>query len=276
MPGPNSRPPGPLGQETPISSVPTYATTTTTQWGFTGLSRDAVERGVEARFRRPQLIAQKGSSLCGPAAFMYILAKHRRLDYATYVMDLYDHGTARIGDLVVQPGKACKEAGASKIGMDPADWVALAGLRDSENLLADYDDPSDEAAGITFPMTLRGWMKAAGFRDTRKEVLFTVTNTKSNFMDALALHARGFEVCLLIDDEVIRVSPKKRSFFEQLLVIPRHWVVLSSVQSTDPTDLRFTVYTWGVEPYQVPHVPGAALTMEIWLQSYFGYVACKP
>ncbi|MDR2093562.1 MAG: hypothetical protein LBP58_09675 [Azoarcus sp.] len=62
-------------------------------------------RSVEDRRDAPTLINQGGSSLCGPAAFMYCIAREKPDDFAAYVLDLALTGEGRLGNLKVMPGQ---------------------------------------------------------------------------------------------------------------------------------------------------------------------------
>jgi hypothetical protein len=54
--------------------------------------------GIRIRVSEPWEIDQGGASLCGPAAFMYCLAKDAPELYAQYVCELYTTGKASINE----------------------------------------------------------------------------------------------------------------------------------------------------------------------------------
>jgi hypothetical protein len=116
---------------------------------------------LNVRIKDPWKIAQEQTSLCGPAAFMYCVAKHRPHAYRDYVMDLALHGRARLGNLEVVPSDACRNSTPDGTGIDPVDWVALGSLRDSTNGVFSMT-PKAQTAAITTPANLEAWFDACG------------------------------------------------------------------------------------------------------------------
>src|SRR5207247_2586656 len=135
---------------------------------------------------------QSFSSLCGPAALMFLVAKYRSSLYYQFVLDLYEFGTAKLNGLGITPSKGCRDF--EPFGkIDPADWVALAGVRDSENVILQYSNTSDEAAGITLPSTLAGWLQQAGFKTVYNETNLYLTKGEKNLRDAAKRKRDGAE-----------------------------------------------------------------------------------
>ena len=137
-----------------------------------GISRRDFAHQLMDRVNSPSLIQQASSSLCGPAMFMFALIRRDPETYVRFVIDLYDRGVAQLGTMKIAPGSDCRNytpAGA----IAAVDWVALAGLRDGSNALLDYDSVEVEAGGITFPMQMASWFRAAGFKvENRTNLLF--------------------------------------------------------------------------------------------------------
>ena len=116
---------------------------------------------LHERIAKPHITNQLYTPLCGPAAFMYCIAKDRPNDYLRYVLDLVTTGTGKLGGLIVTPSAACRNADLEgKIA--PADWVALASLRDSSNKAMQMSGPDSNAAGITLPDELAEWFSKTG------------------------------------------------------------------------------------------------------------------
>jgi hypothetical protein len=236
-----------------------------------------------ARKQDPALINQSISSLCGPAALLFVVAKHWPALYFQFAVELYEYGTARINRLRITPGKGCRNFDPSN-KINAADWVTLAGIRDSENTLLEYSSASDEAAGITLPSTLAGWLERAGFKSIRNETNLYLTKGENNLREAAKLRSEGSEVCLFINASGIEDSPSDRGFFSQLATTANHWVVLTSdIALGQDGTVSFTVFSWGEGARPVPYQGGdknttasQKMTLKQWLQNYYGYVACKP
>jgi hypothetical protein len=241
---------------------------------FPYISRAALYADVQARVADPSKINQAVSSLCGPSSLMYLTAKYLPCWYAYFVEQLYEYGSSRIGDLTIEPGTDCKNYQPTGV-IAAADWVALASIRDSENVIFDYEDPSDEFAGITIPSTLAGWLEKVGFRDIENETNLYLTKGEDNLRKANELYKAGKEVCLFINADILQQAPKKRGVIPQTFTTPDHWVVMTSEMQLSADSVRFTVFSWGNGRYPMP-LPGTVMTMDELLQNYYGYVAVKP
>ncbi|MBX3363443.1 MAG: hypothetical protein KF866_01650 [Phycisphaeraceae bacterium] len=245
---------------------------------FTGVSREDVYRGAKERMGiGAHQIAQRGASLCGPAALMFITATHHPERYYTFATTLFEKGDASLGKLRIRPGKDCRAYNPSgKIA--PVDWVTLAGIRDSENAFFDYDEVEDALAGITLPGELAEWFRKAGYGSVLNESNLYFTKSKGNFLEAVSLHNKGHRVCLFIDINGIVSESPGRGRLSQIFTSANHWVVLQDVMSTRDDHLVFSIYTWGEQggEYRVPQNFAVKLKMDDWLMNYYGYVACRP
>jgi len=67
------------------------------------LDRDEVGVGLLMRLAKPSLVAQRGASLCGPAAAIFNIAQDRPGLYAKFAIDLYEKGEAKMDYETVKP-----------------------------------------------------------------------------------------------------------------------------------------------------------------------------
>lgn len=283
---PSFRQPGPLGihhcwadsvtWEKPSSrAAPALPKKKTKLPAFKNIPRDELVRTVQERKRDASLINQSGTSLCGAASLMFLTAKHRSGQYAEFVTELYENGKAQLGQLEIAPGQGCKDFNPTG-KITAADWVALASVRDSENMILDYDDPSDEAAGITLPSTLASWLEKAGFQGVINDTNLYFTKGEEELKRADQLFRSGCEVCLFVNADGLSERPSVRSNLSQMSTTPNHWVVLTSNIKIANESAEFTVFTWGQGARRVPYMPMTEFSLEMWLQNFYGYVACKP
>lgn len=236
---------------------------------FPNIPREALIRTLKERLVDPSQIKQESSSLCGPTCLMYLIATHRPSMYQQFVMNLYEYGEANLGALRIVPGEDCKNYNPGT-AIAAADWVSLASIRDSENSVFDYDDIGDEFPGITMPNHLEGWFEKVGFTEVRNETNVLFTKGASNWNEAVGLFQSGCQVCLFI--KAHGIDNIEAGILQR--IFPGHWVVLTSVQSNDANDIRFTVFTWGERFHEVPY-RNAPLTLDDWLGYYYGYVSCR-
>jgi hypothetical protein len=98
------------------------------------LARCQVAQQLMARIEAPYLINQGNAGLCPSAGVVYALASSRPDEYVKTVIDLYDMGRTQINNWKIEPTSDLKKYWVP--GSTPAaDWIILASIRDSENLV---------------------------------------------------------------------------------------------------------------------------------------------
>lgn len=231
---------------------------------FSALPRQQIALELMERIANPGSIGQGTSSLCGPAAFFYCLAKDSPEKYVQCVIDLYDTGVAMVGHLKLAPGPACRGAAPDHHAIAAIDWLTLASLRDSENVLLDYSGVNCKAAGITLPGQLASWFRKAGYRHVENMTSVWRSVNQSGFDDLLAKNAGKFHVCLFVNSTMCK-DPLYQNVYRyaglysirglfgrlknllrgrQRSLIPNHWVVVS--KALDKThSSSFAIYNWG-------------------------------
>jgi len=234
---------------------------------FTHLARGDVANGLLARVDHPDLIAQAGSSLCGPAAVTFNLARRDPVVYVAFVIALYEKGEAHLRQLKVKPGQDLR-AYDPQGKINPADWIALASLRDSDNWFFDYQSVDNEFAGITLPSHLEAWFKKIGFSTVVNETNLVFDKGEANLREAARLYKDDYWVCLFINAQLLYAADQTSGSF-----VPNHWVVLQSDVTFSGTAVAFDVYTWGDGKRHVPGSP--PLSVADFLKNYYGYVAAK-
>lgn len=234
---------------------------------FPKISRREFYQTLSERTNDPSKIHQRGSSLCGPASLLYLTGLHYPSRYSNFLAQLYEEGAASLGALRVEPGEDCRNYDpAGKIA--GADWVGLAGIRDSENWLFDYDEVEDAFAGITMPGTLAKWLGKAGFANIQEETNILFCKGEDNLREADAEFRAGRNVCLLVNATGIENVATGRS------IIPNHWVVLTSPIVFNGPNLKFSIFTWGEGKYAIPQGGGSIYPTKDFLNYYYGYIAC--
>ncbi len=241
---------------------------------FSKIDRTDFAITLSERRMSPGLINQSNASLCGPASLMYIVANDNPDLYEQYATDLYETGKAKLGSLEVSPGEDCRAYDPTG-KISAADWVALASLRDSENAIFDYDEADDALAGITLPGQLSDWLESAGYHHVSNETNLYFTKGEDDFRHAAQLLSQGYRVCLFIDMNGVSSGGNHRGRLRQIFTTANHWVVLKSVTQLTQHSVQFTIYTWGNDNHSVPN-SAVTMSMDYWLQNFYGYVAGKP
>jgi hypothetical protein len=237
---------------------------------FKNLQRSSIAQGLRDRVNDPKKIDQNQGSLCGPAAFCYCLLNTRPHLFVAYVIDLYTDGVGRINDLVVRPGKGCREFASDSSQIADVDWIALASLRDSTNSDFAYSSPKKEYAGITMPHDMVSWFRKAGFVQVVDNTNIVVGKKIETLLEANMQHLAARFVCLFVNANVIDFGD-----FLGFGGSPNHWVVLDApVSRCQPDDVRFSVYSYGKTMDAPPH--GRTLAQIELPKYFFGYVSAGP
>jgi hypothetical protein len=238
---------------------------------FPHIQRSDVALGLRARVDQPSLISQQSSSLCGPAALVFDLATHDPVRYAQYVIDLYERGVADVKQLHVKAGSDLRAYDPSGL-INPADWIALASLRDSENFFFDYQSVDTEFGGITLPGDLVSWFKKIGYTKVINDTNLITDKNEANIREADRLYKDDYWVCLFINDSMLKAAEQ-----DQGSMSASHWVVLTSPLTIAAGTISFQVFSWGDGHRQVPDAGKGshALTLGHFFDDYYGYVAAK-
>lgn len=222
-------------------------------------------KAIEDRQKDPKLISQGRVALCGPAAFIYCMARENAGAYGEYVLDLALTGEGKLGGLHVKAGAGCRNA-ALKDETEPVDWIALASLRDDTNAIAAMDDPTDQFAGITTGGDLKKWFSKTGWFpggvvDTSG---WAATQSLDNLLEVNLRSANAY-VCLCINASIIAVTPGELGMNKiGKTHAPKngwgganHWIVLGDAAAPGTTDNKDILMTL---PNQAPqkYYPGPA------------------
>lgn len=250
--------------------------------GFNAIGRNhhpQILHDLRQRIASPWLIDQHTSSLCGPAALFYCLAKDAPQLYVQCMIDLFCTGSAIVHNLRLTPSSDCRNARVPT-RMSPVDWVMLASLRDSSNSFFNYDSASDQLAGITLPGHLKRWFEQVGYSSVQERSNLYFDGGTDNLIEAQNAFNANKNVCLFI-------SAKALSLPFSVSVIPNHWVVMSrpflvgsppssiyGQKLDDIEDKTFSlpVFTWGREKYDLNE---KRLTVGEFGDYYFGFVSAS-
>lgn len=241
---------------------------------FKHVTARELARNLRERVDQPSTISQGTSSLCGPATLVYRLATLDPVAYVKFVRDLYLFGRSRLGKLEIVAGTDLRSSRLTRAdALAPADWIALASIRDSENWFLDYDSPRDLAPGMTLPFELASWFKKMGFGTVLKETTLVRESDEKSLRRAGELHERDYWVCLLVHEHILGKSVEER---RRASMFPSHWVVLREPARIENGFVSLSVFSWGKEHYRIPYeVNALPLPITDFLDHYYGFVAAK-
>jgi len=159
---------------------------------------------------------QERSSLCGPAAFFFILVKTRPDLFVKSAIELFMNGKSEIGNLSLESSRKARSYNVSSIS--GLDWVMFTSLKPK------YDRPEEQLDGITMPGDIKKWFVASGYRSVEKRTSKFFNKKIEDLFSAQTARNLGNQVCLFVDAGLFyKTANKKRES-----ILPNHWVVLNS------------------------------------------------
>jgi hypothetical protein len=233
------------------------------------ITRNDVAFDLRLRIDNPNMIDSSMVNLCGPAVFFRNLAIDDPVTYAKAGIDLYERSSCTIGSLTVSTDFYLWNSSAPR-PMTGLDWMMLASLRNSENMMTRYQSASDVFAAITRPSCLESWFRAAGYRSVIDEAYIyrekSIQN-EAHIRRAEYLRSAGYKLCLFISSNMLKGASQNIGSW-----IPDHWVVVDTPITIDGGNIRLDVFSWG----DIVNVPEAGtLPVSDFLKNYYGFVAVK-
>ena len=239
----------------------------TTPGAFIHLHRSTIAANLTARVTNPTLINQGQAGLCPSAAVVFTVARTNVVEYVKAVIQLYETGRATIGKWELNPASDLKTYKLpATAGIPEADWIIMSSIRDSENWFIDYQCETDR--GGAWGREVAKWLRSAGYTDVQEEWNYAMNRTAANLQKADDLYSKNYQVCLLIDSDLLKGKTA-------VVSKPNHWVVLASNIRTNfmmPTsNVTMRVFTWG----SVRSLPDRPMQLDDFLDYYYGFVAAK-
>jgi hypothetical protein len=227
---------------------------TTGVWNH--LDKQQLIHDLQARLEDPFKIEQGEQPFCGPAAVVFELIRKQPHRYLDICQSLYERGSFD-GYLtpIVAAGRLRRSYG--NLRMAQADWMLLATLRDSANLIVPVHPKAPELirniAGITKPWEINVWVRELlGYAE-----IVTQQTCLSGEVQALqeaesTIGTGGVAFGLINSQGLLGINSFLAAKFHRLY--PSHWVTILgnlSIESPTRTSRRkqsrveFDIYSWG-------------------------------
>jgi len=183
---------------------------------WTGIRKADIVEGLRERISNSSLVYQAGSPLCGPAVFTYELATDDPVAYAKAVIDLFTGGPAVIGTLLLKP-KTDLIFNPFTGGVDPADWVMMASLRDSSNWFFDMESVDDYVGAATIPSTMASWLQTVGFSKVINQTNLWYAKDSSSLMRASSYLTQEYRVLLFINSAMVHAKTQTNLSWRRII-----------------------------------------------------------
>ena len=233
---------------------------------FRWFDRLKVEEEINERTdnKKPWLVNQSGTSLCGMACIFYLFAKEQPQNYKKFAKQLFRTGEATFNEYTAKPSIEILEKKINPKGlplgtsnMPLVDYITMAGTRNTDN--KSYKGGDEEFQAINWPPLITDLSeKLLGYKEVKSKgvynpifpISYNTIEIENKISDINEQFRAGYKLILMIDSDLIQDVWDFKS-------LDLHWVVLESEISEvsmfnkkGQIDyyLDFRVYTWGTDP----------------------------
>jgi hypothetical protein len=210
--------------------------------------------GIWSAIGKPQLVAEMRSRVqdpfqvnqgqqpfCGPASLLFELIRHNPLKYVQICRNLYQLGGFSTKTKWIYPSPELL-ADQGNPQMPIADWMVLATLRESENILFPIQTNSHEIirniAGMTKPWEMQGWLQEIlNYRDVQFTSTFLTRDLQVMQQAAHIINAGGVALALVTSEGLLYGDAPP-------VPLPNHWVSLVGNIVLSSDRISFDIFTW--------------------------------
>jgi len=215
------------------------------------LNKTQIIAEMRSRIQDPFQVNQGGQPFCGPAAVTFTLSARQPLGYVEICRNLFETGSFRTQSMrSISPSMTLRQS-KGNLRMPQVDWMVLAALRESENLIFPIEASAPaivrNISGMTKSWEMAGWAREVlGGRDVKSHYAYFSGDLEALRAADEAIQAGGFAFALITAEGMLG---KKLP----LIPYPSHWVALlgnitiqeGSSGNVNRDRVSFDVYTWG-------------------------------
>lgn len=214
------------------------------------LDKADIVKEMRSHLRNPYTVNQGPQPFCGPASVLFELIRKFPLRYVELCHSLYETGGFHSTTKFIQTSEALRQASKDIPSMGPADWMVLATLRESENLIFPVEPNAPEIirnlAGMTKSWEMLGWVREILGYDHADYLHTYVLRDLTALRKAQAVIDRGgVAFGLITANSLLSKNPPK-------VTTPNHWVALvgnieiqkGTFGRHDSGQVSFDVFTW--------------------------------
>lgn len=213
------------------------------------LDKNLLLAQIKLRLQDPFLVNQGKQAFCGPAAILFELVRTQPLRYLEICRSIYETGGFEGTSVRFKASEKLRHSECRQ-NMNPADWMILTTLRESENRFlpveADAPEVMRNLAGLTKSWQMKGWAKEVLGYSYVKYCNTYLYGEWEALQEASEVIASGGVAFALITSQSL--FGKELSF----LPSPNHWLSIMgniSIQDDeweeDNKRISLDVYSWG-------------------------------
>lgn len=214
------------------------------------LDKHDIVQEIRLRLEDPFTVNQGPQPFCGPASVLFELVRKFPLRYVEICRNLYETGTFQAFHRPIETSISLRQASKDIERLGPADWMVLATLRESENLIFPVEPNAPEIirniAGMTKSWEMMGWVREIlGYDHADYLHTFVLRDLTALGKAEAIINQGGVAFGLVTADGLLGDTPPK-------VMVPNHWVTLvgnTDIQKGnfwrhDSGHVSFDIFTW--------------------------------
>ncbi|BAY20463.1 hypothetical protein NIES2100_02050 [Calothrix sp. NIES-2100] len=222
---------------------------------WANLDKKQVLAEIKIRLNDPFQVNQGGQPFCGPASILFELIRKQPLRYVQICRSLFETGGFAGQTKRIQATERLRRS-QGRLRMSQADWMVLATLRESENLIfpvePDAPDILRNLAGMTKSWEMKGWtQEVLNYRQVKYIHTYIYGETEALNTATQAIASGGVAFALITADGLLDTGN------QPFLPYPNHWItILGNISikrgllwSKDTGRFSMDVYSWAKKYY---------------------------
>lgn len=214
------------------------------------LDKHAIVKEMRSHLHNPYSVNQGHQPFCGPASVLFELVRKFPLRYVELCHSLYETGGFQSTTQFIQTSERLRQASKDIVNLGPADWMVLATLRESENLIFPVEPNAPEIirnlAGMTKSWEMLGWVREIlGYDHADYLHTYVLRDLTALKKAQAAIDQGGVAFGLITANALLSKMPPK-------VMAPNHWVALvgnidikkGTFGNHDSGQVSFDVFTW--------------------------------
>lgn len=235
---------------------------------------------LRERILDPDGVNQETTGLCGVVAMVRIWAYELPEKFVAFAIDLFERGEGLMAGRDTHSSRKVRPSvelrtSAPPPGMNYADWIVSASIRESLNWVFNYTPGEGifQIKAFTWPGDPAKQFEALGYTHIKGSFTPGKCQGYESLMKASDLYQRHWRVVMLIDAALIDFVK-----YAGLVRMPNHYVGLNSpivprVSSGAPSLNPFKIWTWG-RTVDIPSWKGP-VPLQTVISNFYGFVAGK-
>ncbi|MEB3295139.1 MAG: hypothetical protein VKJ24_18455 [Synechococcales bacterium] len=208
-------------------------------WPF--LDKTTLVAELRDRVHNPFQVNQGGQPFCGPAVVLFELVRTQPVKYVQLCESLFQTGKFQGKTQTIVASEKLRRASRGNLLMSQVDWMVLATLRESENLLFPVEPNAPDLirnlAGMTKSWELIGWIEELlGYSQVKYHPAYLFNDLNALQAANQTLQAGGIAIALITAETLLQNKP--------MPPLPTHWIGLLGGIQIDRRQVHCDLYTW--------------------------------